>query len=174
MSAVISPCGQYRYRLERGPFQLPLIAPIQGLYGRTIAFFGVNPSTADASIDDSTVRKWTGFCQRWGAGRFIVGNIWPLRTAYVRELAAAPYFPDIARENVRQILAITDEADLLVPCWGSRDKIPRSMHGELDALLALLLSAGKPVLHFGRTKSGDPLHPLMLSYDTPLLPWVAD
>lgn len=64
MTAIISPCGKYRYRLDRS------VADSGPVY----AFFGVNPSTADASIDDATVRKWRGFISRWGGSRFIVGN----------------------------------------------------------------------------------------------------
>ena len=57
MSAVLSPCGQYRFRLER----------TISMEGPVYAFFGINPSTADANLDDATVRKWIGFCKRWGA-----------------------------------------------------------------------------------------------------------
>jgi hypothetical protein len=40
-------------------------------------------------------------------------------------------------------------------------------------LMQVLLASGKPVLHFGTTKSGDPLHPQMLGYATPLIPWAS-
>lgn len=161
MSAVLSPCGTYRYRLER---QLSATGPV-------CAFFGINPSTADADTDDATVRKWTGFCTRWGVSRFVVGNVWPLRSKDVRHLASATRWLHIGRENEGHILAMAAEADILVPCWGDRGKVPRSMHAEIDALMALLLGTGKPVQHFGLTKGGDPKHPLMLGYDTPLQPW---
>lgn len=163
MSAVISPCGMYRYRLER----------TVAMEGPVYAFFGINPSTADASVDDATVRKWIGFAKRWGASRFIVGNVWPLRSTDVRRLATATRWLDIGRENQRHILAMATEADVLVPCWGGREKVPRIMHNEIDDLAALLLGTGKPVMHFGLTKSGDPKHPLMLGYDTPLTPWMS-
>lgn len=176
MSAVISPCGQYRYRLERtGLAPLPQVIIDDGnfhpLCGKVIGFFGVNPSTADASINDATVRKWIGFCRRWGVQRFMVGNVWPLRSTDVRLLASATRWLDIARENQRHVLAIANEADVLVPCWGDRAKVPRTMHNELNDLLSLLLGTRKPLMHFGLTKGGDPKHPLMLSYDTPLIPW---
>lgn len=171
MTAIISSCGFYRFRLDRGPFDLPLIAPIQALHGKSVAFFGINPSTANAEIDDATVRKWTGFCKRWGASRFMVGNVWPLRSTDVRFLATAPRWLDIGNENRRQILRMAAEADILVPCWGDRAKVPRVMHNEIDELLSLLLGTGKPVLHLGLTKGGDPKHPLMLGYSTPLQPW---
>lgn len=161
MSAVISPCGLYRYRLER----------TVAMTGPVYAFFGINPSTADASLDDATVRKWIGFTKVWGGSRFMVGNVWPLRSTDVRALSRATRWLDIGRENQRHILAMAAEADILVPCWGDRAKVPRVMHNELDELRALLLGTGKPVMHFGLTKGGDPKHPLMLSYDTPLTPW---
>ena len=75
MSAVISPCGQYRYRPERD-------VPMDGL---TFAFFGVNPSTADATLDDATVRKWIGFTKVNGGRRLIVGNVFAVRSTDVHE-----------------------------------------------------------------------------------------
>ena len=158
MSAILSPCGLYRYRLERSV----------AMDGPVYAFFGINPSTADAQLDDATVQKWVGFCKRWGASRFIVGNVWPLRAKDVRALATAPRWIGIGVENQRHILAMADEADVLVPCWGDRAKVPRAMHNEIDELLSLLRGTGKPVMHFGLTKGGDPKHPLMLGYDTQL------
>lgn len=157
MSAVISECGHYRYRLDRSC----------GMFGGPVyAFFGVNPSTADAEIDDATVRKWTGFVKRWGGSRFIVGNVFAYRATDVRELAkvAAPIGP----LNDRHIHDICDEADILVPCWGDRGKLPRHLRQHLDYCLAYVSSMGKPVKTFGASKGGDPLHPLMLGYSTPL------
>lgn len=163
MRAVMSACGTYRFRLDRA------IA----MDGPVYAFFGINPSTAGANTDDATVRKWIGFTKRWGGSRFVVGNVWPLRTADVRRLATAPRWLGIAAENTHHVLAMVAEADFLVPCWGDRAKVPRSMRNEIDEMLCLLLSTGKPVMHLGLTKAGDPRHPLMLPYDTPLQSWAA-
>jgi|AntDeeMinimDraft_5_1070356.scaffolds.fasta_scaffold33186_1 hypothetical protein len=166
MGAILSQCGQYRYQLSRDvtPRQVD-DAPA----GQTIAFFGINPSTADATIDDSTVKKWIGFTSRLGASRFVVGNVFAYRATKVKELASAsdPFGPG----NDAHIDSIVEEADILVPCWGARGKIPRELRTALDEMLGRLLSTGKPVFHFGRTQSGDPMHPLMLGYSTPLVPW---
>lgn len=166
-SAVISPCGLYRYRLERAGLE-PMPGAQHPLTGKVVGFFGVNPSTADASVDDATVRKWIGFCRRWGVPRFIVGNAFAYRATDVRELASMedPYGPDIG-DHVTDIL---NEADVLVPCWGDTGKVPPKLRDAFDVLLDALVSSGKPVMHFGRTKAGDPLHPLMLGYATPLTP----
>jgi len=162
MTAIISPCGQYRYRLER----------IIAMEGPVYAFFGINPSTADANLDDATVRKWIGFTKRWGASAFIVGNAFAYRATDVRELARHPMTVGQLATNHSHLVRIIADADYLVPCWGNRNKVPKSLHASIDELLELLRASGKPLLSFGLTASGDPMHPLMLGYDTPLTPFV--
>jgi hypothetical protein len=159
VSAILSPCGLYRYRLERNV----------GGTGPVYAFFGINPSTADASVDDATVRKWIGFTKVWGASRFIVGNAFAYRATDVRELANVedPFGEDIG-EHVTDII---QDADILVPCWGNTTKVPPRLQSTFDVLLDALRSSGKPVKHFGLTKAGDPKHPLMLAYTTKLTLW---
>lgn len=158
-TAIISTCGLYRYRLER---EVQATGPVY-------AYFGINPSTADASVNDATVRKWIGFTKVLGGSRFIVGNVFAYRSTDVKALATVgdPFGDDIG-DHVTDIL---DEADILVPCWGNTSKVPPKLQYAFDVLLDALLSSGKPVRHFGLTKSGDPMHPLMLGYDTPLIPW---
>lgn len=159
MSAILSPCGLYRYRLERD---------VQA-EGKVFAFFGINPSTADASLDDATVRKWRGFTLRNGGRKFIVGNVFSYRATDVRHLAGpiAPQGP----EHHAHLERIIVEADVLVPCWGNSGKVPPRLRPVINELLYALAMSGKPMMHFGLTASGDPKHPLMLSYDTPLAPW---
>ena len=175
MSAVISPCGTYRYRLDRSGLP-PLSQCIldegnrHPLAGKTVAFFGVNPSTADASVDDATVRKWVGFCRRWGVGRFIVGNVFSFRATDVRDLARVPF--QQGPQHFAHLAKIIEDADVLVPCWGNSGKVPQGLRSQFGLMLAWLQRTGKPVMHFGLTASGDPKHPLMLGYDTPLTPWV--
>ncbi|WP_434663549.1 DUF1643 domain-containing protein [Paraburkholderia sp. A3BS-1L] len=166
MSAIISQCGQYRYRLDR---EVPRDRPVNG--SLVFAYFGVNPSTANASIDDATVRKWRGFGKRWGATRFIVGNAFAYRATDVRALSTVQA---VGPENDRYLAEIIAEADILVPCWGDRGKVPAHLRNRFDAVLAALSASGKPVVTFGLTKGGDPKHPLMLSYETQLIPWRAE
>jgi hypothetical protein len=132
-----------------------------------IAYFGVNPSTADASIDDHTVKKWRGFSERNDAKRFIVGNVFAYRATNVKELSLVddPIGPD----NIAHIQSVIDEADVLVPCWGDRGKLKKHLHVHLDALMERLLTSNKPVMCFGKTKLNDPLHPLLVAYATSLM-----
>ena len=164
MSAIISACGRYRHRLDRD-----CCDPFPG--SKVFAYFGINPSTADASRDDPTVRKWRGFTQRNNGHKFIVGNLFSYRSTDVRELVNDSGDSEAAHwAHIHQIIA---EADILVPCWGNSSKIPRAKRQATQELMQVLLASGKPVLHFGTTKSGDPLHPQMLAYATPLIPWAA-
>lgn len=157
MTAVISPCGRYRYKLGRRVAES----------GPVYAFFGVNPSTADAEVDDATVRKWAGFVRRWGGGSFIVGNVFAYRATDVGELAEVsdPFGPD----NSRFLKDLVEDADILVPCWGARGKLPPSLRNAPANVLRFLLETGKPVKCFGFTACGSPRHPLMLAYETQLV-----
>lgn len=155
--AVLSTCGAYRWRLDRHV----------GAGHKSVAVFGVNPSTADASINDATVRKWLGFGQRLGWMRLIVGNIFSYRATDVRALASVD---DLwGEEHDQHFDQIVSDADLIVPCWGSRDKLPRSLRPKVDETIERLRASGKPLRCWGLTASGDPLHPLMLGYDTQLV-----
>lgn len=158
-SAVLSECGTYRYRLDR----------YVGAGDLVVAFVGVNPSTADATIDDATVRKWRGFASRMGASRFIVGNVFAHRATDVKELASVSdlFGPDW----LVHMDAIIDQADVIIPCWGSRGKLPQRLRWHLDEMQKALRASGKPLYCWGITTSGDPMHPLMLGYDTPLIPY---
>ena len=61
-SAVLSPCGAYRYLLTRR----------LGAGTKHVTFIMLNPSTADAESDDATARKCMGFARRWGCARLRV------------------------------------------------------------------------------------------------------
>lgn len=160
-SAVISPCGTWRWRLDREVAEAGLV----------FAFFGVNGSTAGPVEEDHTTMKWRGFTVRNGGRKFIAGNPFGLRATDVKALATAA--DPVGSENARYIAEIIAEADVLVPCWGDRNKVPRHLRHHFDALKRLIFASGKPVKIFGLTAGGDPKHPLMLGYDTQLVDWAA-
>lgn len=161
MSAVISRCGFYRMRLDRDVSSM--------LGGPVAALIGVNPSTADAIVDDHTIRKDLGFAGVHGWSRIIKGNKFAWRAKDVRELAQAddPVGPE-CDEYLRQIFA---EADIIVPCWGPLSKLPKRLRGRWVVVAAMMRAAGKPILCLGTAKDGQPLHTLTLAYSTTLVPW---
>lgn len=159
-TAIISPCGLYRYRLTRA---------LDGC--DTLAVIMVNPSTADAETDDPTIRKLIGFGHRWGFGRLVVGNLYAYRATDVGELGRVddPIGPD----NDDHLARIMSEASRIVVAWGPMAKQPRAWRAArlrrfLDiAGAAQLFQIGPP------TQDGMPHHPLMLPYDLELQPWRA-
>lgn len=160
-SAVLSDCGRYRYRLDRDT----------GRGMATAAGFMVNPSKADGTIDDQTIRKWSGFAERNGIGRFIIGNKFAYRATDVRELrhAADPIGP----ENDSHIERIMREADIHIVAWGPLAKLPPRLRGRWRKIVEIAEKVGCQLYCFGTALDGHPRHPLMLSYDTPLVKWRA-
>lgn len=160
MSAIISPCGFYRYRLERdGPGD-----------GAT-AVIMVNPSTADADTDDATIRKLKGFGQRYKWGRIIVGNLFAYRATDVRELGHVDD-PVGRPENWRHLTAMLGEADRIVVAWGPVRKQPRHLRETWRDIPHLARQWGKQLFSIGEpAKCGHPCHPLMLPYERRLQPW---
>lgn len=158
MSAIISPCGEYRHRLEREVLESGIV----------VALIGVNPSTADATVNDATIRKDIGFAMRHGWKRIIKGNVFAFRATNVKRLrTVASHGHSINEYHLRKIC---EDADLIIPCWGDRTKLPKELRPRLGITLDLLRASGKPIMCFGLTKIGDPRHTLMIPYDTPLVP----
>lgn len=150
-SAVISSCGRFRYRLTRGWAD-----------GPTVTWVMLNPSTADAHVDDPTIRKCVGFSQRWGYGSLTVVNLFALRSTDPSALRTAPdpFGPD----NVRYVDEALLSADLSVVAWGggiSHAKGRGTTRGRA-------IRSWPGTMMLGTTKAGEPRHPLMLAYSTPL------
>lgn len=164
--AILSDCGLYRYALWRTILDIP-----EG-GGSVVGYFGVNPSTADHTIDDQTVKKWRGFSEvipNHIVSRFIVGNLFSFRSTDVNGLKSA--LDPVGRHTDAWLDQIILKCDILIPCWGNRSKLPTSLRYRVDEVEDKLKKSGKPVLCFGKTKSGCPKHPLMLGYNTKITPY---
>lgn len=164
MSAVLSLDRTHRYRLYRGWFDA-------GCDGRVL-FVMLNPSTANASEDDATIRKCRGFAQRWGYASLEVVNLFSFRSRYPSELWAN-YNRNTAESDGHIVDAVAD-ANRIVVAWGVFPKAAdRAIR--VDSLLRSCLVALGHAPKLWRigdlTKDGHPRHPLMLSYSLPLLEW---
>jgi hypothetical protein len=165
MSAVISSCGRYRYRLTR----------TWDASKNKLVFVMLNPSTADAEQDDPTIRKCIGFAKRLGYGGIKVVNLFAYRATDPKALRhhhGAHGDMVIGPENDRYLMYASENADgtlprandTLVVAWGGHgDHYPRRVRD----VLAVVRRICKPMC-LGYTKSRQPRHPLMLPYATEL------
>lgn len=154
-TAHISDCGQYRYELTR---DLPgTDAPL--------VFVMLNPSTADASVDDPTIRRCIGFAMRENAQRLIVVNLYAYRATDPRQLRVVrdPHGP----ENEATLRRHAVRSQRIVCAWGASVPNPgyaiRTANG--------LRHYGAKLYCLGRTQNGSPRHPLYVHSDAPLKPF---
>jgi hypothetical protein len=154
-TAILSPCGTYRYRLTRGPEpRLPIVM--------------LNPSTADASQDDPTIRRCMGFARRQGYAGITVCNLFALRSKDPKALRPHkdPFGPENDLYLAELVRSAPPQREVLC-AWGR--------HGHLfgaDVHASLILhKAGAFLVCLGVTKEGLPRHPLMVAGDTPFEDW---
>jgi hypothetical protein len=169
VSAVISSDGRYRYRLDR------LLAE-QGPNRRTMMFIMVNPSTADASENDPTIRRCINFALREDCATLLVGNLFAYRATDVKELGRAYHRGEhvVGPDNDIHLRAMAKQASLIVLGWGPLSKQPPELRHRWTQVVAQLAAETGDVarlLCLGRAKDGHPRHPLMLASDAPLAPW---
>lgn len=140
--ATFSPCRTWRYALYR----------TWNEEGGHLMFIGLNPSTADETQDDPTVRRCIGFAKREGYGGIFMLNLFAYRST---DPAALKVVDDpIGPENNLFLLSYFGRAKRAIAAWG----VHGVLHGR-DLEVAELL----PMLGcLGTTKDGHPKHPLYL------------
>lgn len=174
--AVISACGNYRYRLWRewrlgNSTQWDMWTEDDGspaLDGagqqlgepRSCVFVMLNPSTADADQDDRTIRRCVTFAKAWGYDRLEVVNLFAWRStdpAVVLAMTGGKADP-VGPENHAHVHRAIERAGIIVCAWGAYG----GHIGQDETMLGWIEEhAGKP--HALRvTKGGFPAHPLYL------------
>lgn len=153
--AVFSEDRAYRYTLSRnwGP-------------GKALMWIGLNPSTADESQLDPTLRRVLGYSRAFGYDGFRMTNLFAFRATFPRVmlLQSDPVGPD----NDMWLLRVAESCDKIVCAWGAQGK-----HRDRSSRVVELLSQDHAdKLHcFGLTRAGEPKHPLYLPAATPLIPF---
>lgn len=169
--AVLSPDGLYRYSLIRAWDGDLTPGQLAGLHQKLrILFVMLNPSTADALVDDPTIRKCLGFirtAQVFGGEGAVptsieVVNLFAYRTTHPKVLLAKMHrgVDVVGPENDDYIRGAVQQADDVVVAWGANSAY---YPGRVDAVKRLLPPS---VWCLSRTRRGSPGHPLMLPYST--------
>lgn len=143
--AVFSDDMRYRYRLDRD---------FLGDAPRAV-FVMLNPSTADAELDDPTIRRCIGFAKSWGCAGLTVVNLFAYRATDPRELKRVSY--PVGLDNERHVKEAC-EGRPVVCAWGAHGSLFRQ-----DArVLRWLRECGARPHVLKLTAGGMPSHPLYL------------
>jgi len=142
-SAHFSRCRSFRYALWR-----------EWNAGEPkVLMIGLNPSTADATRNDPTIRRCIGFARDWGFGGLWVLNLFAYRATHPSDLKVAG--DPVGPRNDKWLRDVARKTARAVAVWGNdgafmgRSTRVRDMLG--DRLEVIRLNAG-----------GEPAHPLYL------------
>lgn len=138
--AKLSDCRTYRYALwrtwdESKPYAM---------------FIGLNPSTADETEDDPTIRRCIAFAKDWGYGGLCMGNLFAFRATKPGDmmLVQDPVGPD----NDRWLQNLAGNAGVIVAAWGNGG----SYRGRSKEILSMFQN----LMCLKQNQSGEPVHPL--------------
>lgn len=125
-----------------------------------IMFIGLNPSTANATSDDPTIRRVKRFAKDWGYGGVYMMNLFSFISAYPEELRKNEKYLN-QFQNFCEIESWALRCDKIVFAWGNFEEAK---------------NAGKEMAFkfpeaycLGKNKNGTPKHPLYIKVNTPLI-----
>ena len=156
-SAQFSSCGKYRQLLTRcwDP-ALP-----------SVLFIGMNPSVADLTVDDPTVRKECGFAEREGFGTLLKCNVMDYRATSPRKLLETGVCPT-SNTNLQVIQSQLAVAQQVVCVWG---KLHPKLTPYAAQVVGILKQANVQAFCLGVNIDGSPKHPLYLANKTRFQPF---
>lgn len=147
--ADLSDDGVYRYLLWR---RWDVTKP-------RAVFIMLNPSTADASVDDPTIRRCIGFAKAWGMGGIRVVNLYPFRATKPADLWRAAHPRGMG--NLGYIERAIDHEGIVIAAWGAHGK-----EAQVKEVAGLFYDLGVPLYALKVTKDGVPGHPLYIAAAT--------
>lgn len=168
-----SPCRKYRYALWREwakhvgdlktiPFDGELKPPGHSDWSPSpyLMIVGLNPSTADETLDDPTIRRCVGFAKAWGFGALCMANLFAWRDTKPENMKKAA---DAAGpECGKWLCEIAEGAGMILAAWGKHG----SFMGRDRTVLGALTALGKPIHCLGTNSDGSPKHPLYIASKT--------
>lgn len=126
-------------------------------------FIGLNPSTADETKDDPTIRRCIRFASDWGFGGLVMTNLYAYRATNPIDMRRQGRAA-IGESNDEWLVELAEKAGIVVAAWGAnvgpvlgRDARVRKLVPELRVL--------------GLTKHGFPRHPLYMKADSQPALW---
>lgn len=165
MNCQFSPDRKYRYTLWRR-WGLPMqslfdgndLPPLRG-ESEFVMIIGLNPSTADETKDDPTIRRCQDFAFRWGYPAMCMTNLFGFRATDPDDMKREP--DPVGQDNNHWLLDTANKASVILCAWGNHGS-----HTNRDlTVLNLLLPFREKQQCLKKTKSGQPQHPLYIAAD---------
>jgi hypothetical protein len=154
--AYISDCGTYRYTLIRKWDRRASLNIVM-----------LNPSTADADLEDPTIKRCISFAQNAGYGGIHVFNLFALRSTDPKELPR--HIDPVGPENMQWLqVAVASPAPALA-AWGAN----KFAWNQAKLFLEIADKYQMQLSCLGINKDGSPKHPLYVPASQPLIPWPA-
>lgn len=164
-SAVISPDGLYRYILTRiWDDKLPVLLWVM-----------LNPSTADARVNDRTILTCIEFARVLGYGGIEVVNLYAFRATDPDELSQAA--DPIGPGNDHWLNVAAARCDAAMLGWGQHAAInlvqayQGSLRNRPDVVVEILQRYSLELQCLRITKKGQPQHPLYIARNTSPIPF---
>jgi len=140
--AEFSECGKYRYVLWRiWNDDLP-----------KIMFIGLNPSTANATMDDPTIRRVKRFAKDWGYGGVYMCNLFAYVSPNPKDLMLCG---DAIGDNDKWLNEVSKRCKDILFAWGSFSEA----YNRSRNFITMFPNA----LCLGKNGNGTPKHPLYIS-----------
>lgn len=138
--AKLSDCRAYRYALwrtwdESKPYAM---------------FIGLNPSTADETEDDPTIKRCIAFARDWGYGGLCMANLFAFRATEPSEMMRAEN--PVGPENDEWLKNLSSGAGVIIAAWGNS--------GSYRGRSKEILSTFPKLMCIKLNQSGEPAHPL--------------
>lgn len=144
--------GLYRYTLTRNWCGNGAL--------RTLGIVMLNPSTADGSQDDPTIRRCIGFAVRTGFNAIEVRNLFALRATNPEELTLRRDI-DVRGPHNNAWLCDLFRFPVILCAWGTKH---HDLHGQASWFRNEAKRASAKLVAVKITVGGHPSHPLYVPY----------
>lgn len=124
----------------------------------------LNPSKADAEVNDPTIRRCIGFAQAWGYGSLDVVNLFAYRATKPKDLRQA--VDPVGESCDRILIESARSAQMILLAWGNHGQYQKRGQDVIRLLAEL-----EPLHCLGQTQTGEPRHPLYLKRETQPTPY---
>jgi hypothetical protein len=120
-----------------------------------VMFIGLNPSTANETEPDPTIRRVINFARDWGYGGFYMMNLFAIVSSKPEVLLTDP---DPMGNNYKWLENISEKCDRVVFAWGA--------FKEAKVRAEEVKSQFPDAYCLKKTKDGHPWHPLYVAANT--------